>query len=85
MEVDSYFSSSVEGTGLVVEILVLSPTLGFILMVFHPWFFKSKTCIEFSFFPLAGGSPCLSACCLQWWNKQIFLLFSSVYLFICYS
>ena len=47
----SYFSSSVEGVGLVVEILVLSPTLGFILMVFHPWFFKSKTCIEFSFSP----------------------------------
>lgn len=22
------------------------------------------------------------ACCLRWWNKQIFLLFSSVYLFM---
>lgn len=34
-----------EGVGLVVEILVLSPTLGFFLMVFNPWVFKSKTCI----------------------------------------
>lgn len=56
MEVGSYFayryfSPSVEGVGLVVEILVLSPTLGFFLMVFNPWVFKSKTLYWFSFFP----------------------------------
>lgn len=58
-----YFSPSVEGVGLVVEILVLSPTLGFFLMVFNPWVFKSKTCIGSLSSELAAAHACLLVAC----------------------
>lgn len=87
MEVGSYFASryfspSVEGVGLVVEILVLSPTLGFFLMVFNPWVFKSKTCIGSLSSPeLAAAHACLLVACSGRISKSSSCLLQCIFSF----